>query len=824
MSTHTSFRRIIPTVLCVFALPVATLATGARSTQAGKPTAPSPGRSLGRAPAELATNTLGSRDLWFVGNRGQADPTIAFSLAGAGVTVGCTRVGLKVSVSSRDARRAVSVDFLGAAEIAPAGLDPLPTKISYFAGPRGRWRTGVPTYEGVAYRDLWPGIDLMLRAGDGRLKYEFVVRPGADPARIRLAWRGARAVALDASGALEVETAAGTLRDEAPVSFQEGAAGTTRIPTAFELEPRDSVAGERVCSFHVAAYDRAKPLTIDPAMIVYSGLFGGTSTETAFGVAADAEGNVYVAGNTFSSETEAFPVAGGPDLTYNPRASCDNLGSPSSDAFVAKIKADGSGLEYLGYIGGVCDQGASDVAVDAAGNAYVCGVTYSGNRGFPVTVGPRTTFEQQSAAESEAFVAKVSADGTRLLYCGYIGGHGHDYASAIAVDAAGSAYVTGFLTFPGGFTTIAGPDLTFGGGSYDAFLVKVKPDGTGLVYAGFLGGSDNDFGFGVAVDSAGAAYVAGSTLSPDLPVVAGPQLAPHANGDAFVAKVKPDGTGFVYLGYLGGDNPDAGVRVAVDSAGAAYVGGATSSTEASFPVAVGPDLTFGGGDSPDGFVAKVKPDGTGLVYCGYVGGDENDAVYGIAVDSTGAAYVAGSTTSSEATLPVSGGPDSTYNGGTDGGDAFVGRIKPNGSGFDFLGYIGGTDDDAAGGVALDGRGGVYVVGRTYSTETSFPIAGGPGLVNKGLADIFVTKLATGPPGPTISSVAKDGKFLVVTGANFERGSTILVNGVAKKTKVDPANPTTVLKSKKAGKTIMPGDTVTVRNQDGSVSNAVVFQG
>jgi hypothetical protein len=676
----------------------------------------------------------------------------------------------------------------------------------------------------VLYRDLWPGIDLVLGAGGGRLKYEFRVGPGADPSRVRVAWRGAREVRVAASGELEVETAAATLRDEAPVSFQKDGARPVRVPTTFALEPAPPGTGASVFRFRVGAYDRSKPLTIDPAMVVYSGLFGGVSTETALGVAADAAGDVYVVGQTFSAEDRGFPVAAGPDLSYNPRRSCHNFFDPSSDAFVAKIRADGSGLAYLGYIGGVCDQAASAVAVDAAGNAYVCGVTYSAGEGFPVAVGPRTTFMQQSAAEAEAWVAKVSPDGTRLLYSGFIGGHGHDYASAIAVDASGSAYVTGFLTFADGFDTIAGPRTTFGGGAYDAFLVKVKPDGSGLAYAGFIGGSDMDFGFGVAVDASGAAYVSGSTLSRDLPAVAGPQLAAHADSDAFVAKVKPDGTGFAYLGYLGGDGTDGAARVAVDASGAAYVVGATTSSEATFPVAGGPDLTFGGGDLPDGFVAKVKPDGTGLVYCGYIGGAGSDSGYGVAVDGSGAAYVAGWTTSSEATLPVADGPDTTYNGGTTGGDAFVGRVKANGSGFDFLGYIGGTDDDAAAGVALDGRGGVYVAGQTFSTAASFPVSGGPGLANSGLADVFVTKLATGPPGPTITSVAKEGKFLVVTGANFERGAKVLVNGTAYKAKPDAANPTTVLKSKKAAKVVAAGDTITVRNPDGSVSNAVTFGG
>ncbi|KKK88925.1 hypothetical protein LCGC14_2738260, partial [marine sediment metagenome] len=191
--------------------------------------------------------------------------------------------------------------------------------------------------------------------------------------------------------------------------------------------------------------------------------------------------------------------------------------------------------------------------------------------------------------------------------------------------------------------------------------------------------------------------------------------------------------------YIGGSNPDSGYSIAVDGSGSAYVTGHTQSTEASFPVSVGPDLTYNGGDWPgDTFVAKVAADGTGLDYAGYIGGSSYDQGYGIAVDGFGSAYVTGATCSSEASFPVSGGPDLTKNGSC---DAFVAKVKADGTALDYAGYIGGQDFETGKDIAVDGSGSAYVAGRTHSSEASFPVSGGPDLTYNGLADAFVAKVA-----------------------------------------------------------------------------------
>ena len=339
------------------------------------------------------------------------------------------------------------------------------------------------------------------------------------------------------------------------------------------------------------------------------------------------------------------------------------------DAFVAKVNSSGDGLVYCGYIGGSSSDWGLGIAVDGSGNAYVTGETGSTESlNFPVKTGPDLTHN----GGDDAFVAKVSASGIGLVYCGYIGGSNRDWGYGIAVDDSGSVYVTGETrsneaTFPVKF----GPDLTHNGGTYgDAFVAKVSASGDSLVYCGYIGGSDNDYGYGIAVDSPGSAYVTGRTSSVEasFPVKVGPGLTSIGGDDAFVAKVSPSGDSLVYCGYIG-PGYSSGYGIAVDGSGNAYIAGMTNCSEATFPVKAGPDLTYNGGNY-DAFVAKVTPSGNNLVYLGYIGGSSTDSGYGVAVDSSGNAYVTGSTSSSEASFPVLGGPYLTG-----GNDAFVAKVS-----------------------------------------------------------------------------------------------------------------------------------------------------
>jgi len=551
---------------------------------------------------------------------------------------------------------------------------------------------------------------------------------------------------VNGEGRLEVRTPAGGFADDRPVGYQGVNGDRVDVALRYLLEERSAIkpgpSGEEavtksyVYGFEVGDYDRTKPLVLDPAVLVYCGYIGGSGYDCGQGIAVDGSGNAFVTGYTSSTEA-TFPVIGGPDLTYK---------GGTWDAFVAKVNASGTALVYCGYIGGSGDDYGYGIAVDGSGNAYVTGQTDSAQATFPVVVGPGLTHN----GITDAFAAKVNASGTALSYCGYIGGNSDDYGYGIAVDGSGNAYVTGRTestqaTFP----VTGGPDLTYGGGLYDAFVAKVKANPNDPVvknnfdYCGYIGGLGGDEGYGISVDGSGNAYVTGATVSFEatFPVIGGPDLTHNGAVDAFVAKVNASGTALSYCGYIGGSGDDYGHDVAVDSTGNAYVTGQAHSTQATFPEIGGPDLTYNGGGY-DAFVAKVNSSGAALVYCGYIGGSDYDDGRGIAVDSSGNAYVTGRTGSTEATFPVVVGPDLTYGG--DLYDAFVAKVNSTGTTLLYCGYIGGAGIEGGRSIAVDDSGNAYVTGHTSSTQATFPVAVGPDLTHNVSADAFVAKISSIP--------------------------------------------------------------------------------
>ena len=719
----------------------------------------------------------GALPLLFIPNQGQFDSRVVYAVQGRDKSIFFTEQGLTVVLTDKPVaasarkddrlrrigspepvaytpkkRWALKLDFVDAnPQARPETLEPAETLVSYFKGRPEEWRTGLRASRRIIYRNLWPGIDLIYSGTVNRLKYDFIVRPGADPNRIRLAWRGADSVQVTEEGQLAVFTPLGTLRDEMPKAWQEDKGRRESVTVAYGLQ---APAGVQVASlatngllagtnpherahivgFTVGDYDRSRALVLDPEMLVYCGFIGGSASEYGAAIAVDSNGSAYVTGET-SSPQASFPETVGPDLTYN---------GGEDDAFVAKLRADGTGLVYCGFIGGTGRDPGYAIAVDSGGNAYITGSTYSTDGSFPVTGGLDPTHN----GGNDAFVAKVRADGTSLVYCGFIGGKAPDYGFGIAVDSGGNAYVAGSTdSADGSFPVIGGLDSTHNGGTRDAFVVKVRADGTSLIYCGFIGGTGYDQGNGIAVDSSGSAYVTGSTDSSaggagalGFPVTIGPDLTQNGSNDAFVAKVRADGTGLVYCGFIGGTGIDGGQGVAVDSDRNAYVTGYTTSTATSFPETVGPDLSHNG--DFDAFVAKVRADGTALTYCGFIGGsgEEFGPSSGIAVDSSGNAYVTGHTTSTETSFPVIVGPDLSYNGGER--DAFVAKVQTDGKGLAYCGYIGGAGGEGGTGIAVDRAGDAYVTGWTVSTETSFPVTVGPDVSANGGGDAFVAKVTT----------------------------------------------------------------------------------
>jgi hypothetical protein len=394
-------------------------------------------------------------------------------------------------------------------------------------------------------------------------------------------------------------------------------------------------------------------------------------------------------------------------------------------------------LVYSTYLGGTSSDQGYAITVDNAGNAYVGGITFSGD--FP-TKDPLPNFGLF------AFVSKINASGTALVYSTYLGAGNTGASTGIAVDSVDNAYVTGytqsanFPTTPGAFQTTYGGT----GNTGDAFVAKINPAGSALVYSSFLGGSWTDFATGIALDSGGNAYVTGFTESADFPTTPGaPQTVCNGGsgcdqiGDAFVAKINPTGSALVYSTYLGGSNYDRTFGIAVDGTGHAEVVGGTESAD--FPVTPGAFQTACNGGSncatsADGFVAKLNPSGTAFVYATYLGGSGFDQGYSIAADGVGNAFVTGFTTSAD--FPTTPGSFQPASGGST--DAFVSKLNPSGSALVYSTYLGGAGGEFGNGITLDSTGSVYVTGTTGSTN--FPLKDPLQKSNRNGGNFFVSEL------------------------------------------------------------------------------------
>ncbi len=719
---------------------------------------------------------FGKMPVSFIPNRGQLDNRVAYYIQAKDKTVFFGSEGLTFALMDTDAvgtahtpgsenlkgkfrtgqtappvlltdrsrspgsRWVVKLDFLGAdSAVKPVGIDETGAVVSYFNGRPENWKTGLSTCSRIVYRNLWPGIDLSYSGTMDKLKSEFIVHPGADPSKIRLAYRGASSVRVGEEGRLVVSTPAGSFEDGIPVAYQELSGRQVPVSLAYKImEGHDGSTvpegrGQNkpdavVYGFSIGDYDATRPLFLDPVIVIFCGFIGGPDLDYGYGIAADSLGNAYIAGYTYS--TGGFPVAVGPDLTF---------GGGKVDAYVAKVNASGTALEYCGYVGGSGDDYGYGVAVDLLGNAYVTGYTSSSEATFPVWMGPDLTHN----GSLDAFVAKVNASGTALEYCGYIGGSANDYGRGIAVDGLGNAYITGSTySTESSFPVAVGPQLK-SGGDQDAFVAAVNASGTALQYCGYIGGSGEDAGCGIAVDRDGNAYMTGytnssETASPAFPVTKGPFLTHSGGFDAFIAEVNDDGTALVYCTYIGGLGDDYGYGIAVDPSGSAYIAGSASSTEGSFPVSAGPDLTFNG-SYYDAFVTKVWPAGDGLAYSGFIGGAQYDAGTGIAVDGRGYAYVTGYTSSAEDSFPVLEGPGLSLTGSF---DVFVAKVDKSGADLLFCGYLGGSEADIGTGIALDkdASGNIFLTGNTYSTESSWPVSVGPDLTHNGGRDGFAARI------------------------------------------------------------------------------------
>ena len=586
----------------------------------------------------------------------------------------------------------------------------LPGESNYFLGnDPTRWITHIPNCARVRYEQVYPGIDLVYYGNHEQLEYDYVLAAGADPDQVRLKLGGPRSIRLSTSGDLIIDVKGSRFLLRKPQAYQTGKNGKEWVRARYALYATNLVG------LKVGAYDHHQPLIIDP-VLSYSTYLGGSGGDTGAAVSVDSSGNMYLVGTTSSLD---FPTTAG---VVKPAL------AGATDVFVTKLGPAGSPV-FSTYLGGTGSDSGAGVAVDSAGNVYITGTTSSTN--FPTTPGVEQTALKGS---SDAFVAKLNSAGTSLVYSTYLGGSGSETGNGIAVDSSGSAYITG-ATSSADFPMIGGSFQTVpGGGSSDAFITKLSPDATSLVYSSFLGGGGSESGASVAVDASGEAIVTGSTSSTNFPTLAPLQATLAGGTDAFVTKVSANGTAMVFSTYLGGTGTDQGSALALDGAGNVYLTGSTSSNN--FPT-VGPaQSTLGGGT--DAFVSELKLDGSALVYSTYLGGSGTDSGNGIALDSSGNAYVVGATSSAD--FPAVN-PMESYNSSSQTlTDAFLVQVPPGGASFTFSSFLGGSSNDIASGVAVDTGGNAYIIGTTGSID--FPVTIGSFQPTFGkISNVFVSKVS-----------------------------------------------------------------------------------
>jgi uncharacterized repeat protein (TIGR01451 family) len=673
---------------------------------------------------DAALQALRDQPLRFVRNAGQLDPRIRFYEQGPGRTALFTGDAVHLTLNRGDVRRTLTLRPLGGHARAVEAEGVQPARIHSFVGDASRWRTDIPSYAAIVYKDVYPGIDLRFHGGQKTLEYDVVVHPGADPAVVRFALDGPGEAHVAPDGDLVMDFGGDQIRQEAPVVYQEEDGRRTPVDGAFQLARN---GGGYSVAFDVGPYDRGRTLVIDP-VLNYSSYLGGTGSDSGLAVTVTAGGAVIVVGQTQSANFDV--TAGAFDTTANGNA----------DGFVSRFDIDQAGaasLVYSTYIGGSGADEANGVKVDSVDDSvYLIGYTESAN--FPTTAGARDTTQNGGR---DAFFARLSGAGSALLYSTFLGTAGTDEAFDVAVDfGSGRAWITGRTdnaTFP---TTAGAFDTTSNGGG-DAFVSAINPAGAGaadLVYSTYLGGTASDRGHGIAVTSFSGTttvYVVGQTASAAYPVTAGTAFDTTLGGtsDAFFTRLNPLGAGatdLLYSTYLGGSGEDIANGVAVDAAGSAYLTGETTSNP--FPTTAGAfDTTFGG--VREAFVSKLNPTASGaasLVYSTYLGGTTADRGLGVSVDSSGAVCVAGSTAS--ANFPTLN-PVQAANAGSL--DVFVTSLNPAGNALRFSTYLGGAgDEEGYTGIVADK---CCVTGRTLSAN--FPVATGAfQTTNAGNGDAFVS--------------------------------------------------------------------------------------
>lgn len=732
----------------------------------------------------------GKLPLAFEANTGQTSDEVKFLSRGQGYTLFLARNAETVLVLSASSQKEASerppntrpARFKPRRESAPPwvvrmelvnadvssqgeGLEELPGKANYFIGnDPSKWRTNVPLFSRVQYRNVYPGVDLVYYGNQTQLENDFIVAPGADPQSITLRFIGAEKLSLDSQGNLILAAKEGEVRFQKPRIYQDVNGTQHEISGDYLLKDVHQVG------FQVAAYDHSRPLIIDPVLSYSTYLGGSMGSTAALYTVVDGGGNAFITGFTYATD---FPTTPGVFHT-TPPSPCSGCAIPSSAVFVTELNPEGSAPVFSTYVGGSAANHVAGIAIDAAEDVYITGYTDSAD--FPTTPGAFQTVFLGNTQQPvyNAFVTKLNPAGSALLYSTYLGSAYGASASGIAIDGASNAYVSG--SAGQGFPTTAGAFQTAYRGAnpyslFNAFVSKLNPSGSALAYSTYIGGSIAGNGIAqstsVAVDASLNAYITGFSYSANFPTTLGAfdpvfPLKQNQSRAAFVTKLSADGSTLIYSTFLGGAGDDAAYGIALDTQDNAYVAGTTSSTN--FPTTPG---AFQSGafqpavplsppaSSFSSFVTKLNPSGSQLVYSTYLNGSKFSYTQALALDSAGDAFVLGSTNSSD--FPTT--PDAMQPAPSGiGFSSYITALNPAGSALMYSSYFG-SGVGAGFGIAVDPLANAYIVGQAASGFPTTPNAfqpTNPGALN-GWASGFAVKITgiTGlaPAAPAAASAA-----------------------------------------------------------------------
>jgi uncharacterized protein (TIGR03437 family) len=630
-----------------------------------------------------------------------------------------------------------------------AGAGKLASTSNYLVGRNSKdWHTGLENYAQVRYRGVYPGTDLLFYGNSGELEYDFLLSPGADPAKLRLKFEGQRGLRVTADGDLAIRMASGEVIQKRPRVYQDRGNKRTEIASSYRLGRNGTVG------IQLAEWDRRHELVIDP-VLSYATYWGGGGDELAPELAVDSAGNVYLFGDTASTN---FP-------TTNGALRIARAGGPF-DNYITKFGPDGKVI-WSTLLGGAGDETAAGIAVDATGSVYLTGSTNSTD--FPISQGaPQPTKAIGGQDGLDGFVTKLNAAGSAVVYSTYLGGRSDDTPADIAINGIGEAFVAGF-TLSTTFPTTAGALKTRDDALlYEGFATKIDTAGTRFVYSTYIGGTTAELIAAIAVDSQGNAYLAGTSFSTDLLVTAGAFQTVHQGiSDTFIMKLNAQGNAAIYSTLVGGGTaPDTLLDLAIDSSGNAYITGIAESSD--FPLGTNPIQRTRQG-ATDAFLFKLNPSGSAVVYGTYLGGNGGERGESVAVDSLGNAFVLLSTGSVTGLTPVQG--FQTANAG--GIDLYVLKISTDGASVSQSSFLGGSGNESGRSIAVDNRDRAYVGGSTQSTN--FPgTAGSAQPAAAGGRDSFWARLDFSVPAITLSVTPSSLTAAGATGAAIAKQQLSLV--------------------------------------------------